>query len=283
MELAHDHTLRSVDDEGSVLGHQWNVAEENFLLLDIANALVARLRVLVVNGQADRDLERGGVGHAALFALGHVILQLQPYRVAALVAEIRRIGVVGAAFLAQHITGMERIGDDRIAAVPAGGAQVMQAFEVSALALPVADGEIDKGQLGDIAEIGNGKNGLKYGLEPAIVALARQLVHLQETVVGPLLNLDQVRDLQGRRNLGKVKAVTGSAILVRHEFKLLGLVLLRSLSHGELQKGLLAFTKAGQRQTCSLMQFRRTSRGKKTPRQQETKVPVDAAMANYQD
>src|SRR5579859_2783076 len=217
VQLAHDDALGAVDDERAVLRHQRNVAEENFLLLDVADALVARLRVLVVNGQPDGDLERRGIRHATLFAFGHVVLQLQAHRVAAFVAEVRRVGVVGSALLAEHVAGVERIGDHRVAAVAAGGAQVMQALQVAALALPVADREIDEGQLGDVAEIGDGENGLKHGLEPAVVALARQFVHLQEAVIRALLNFNEVRDLQRCRNLGEVETITESAILVRHE------------------------------------------------------------------
>ena len=82
-------------------GHQRNFAEENFLLLDVADRTVARLRVLVVDGEPDGDLERRGVRHAALFALRHVVLQLQADRVAALVAEIRSVRVVGAALVSK--------------------------------------------------------------------------------------------------------------------------------------------------------------------------------------
>src|SRR5215510_7792133 len=41
VELAHDHALRAVHDERAVLRHQRNIAKENFLLLDVADALVA--------------------------------------------------------------------------------------------------------------------------------------------------------------------------------------------------------------------------------------------------
>ena len=155
-------------------GHQRNVAEEHFLLLDVADGAVAGLRVLVEDGQAHGDLERRGVRHAALFALGHVILQLQSDRVAALVAEVRRVRVVGAALVAEHIAGMERIGDDRDAAVLTGGAQVMQPFQVAALALPVADRVIHELELRDVAEVGDRKHRLKYRLQTAVVALAGQ-------------------------------------------------------------------------------------------------------------
>jgi len=70
---------------------------------DVADGAIAGLGVFVENGEAHGDLERRGVSHATLFALGHVIFQLQADGVAALVAEIRRVGVVGAALLAEHV------------------------------------------------------------------------------------------------------------------------------------------------------------------------------------
>ncbi len=200
VQLADDHALGAVDDERAVLGHQRHVAEEHFLLLDVANGAVAGLRVLLVDGQTHGDLERRGVGHAALLALAHVIFQLQSHRIAALVAEVGRIRVVGAALRAQHFAGMKGIGDDRRSAVLASGAQVMQPLEVAALALPVADGVVHKLQLRDVAEIADRKHRLKYRLQAGIVALAGQPVHLQKAFVGALLNLDQVRDLDGGWN-----------------------------------------------------------------------------------
>ena len=80
MQLRNDDALGAVDDEGAVLGHQRNFAEENLLLLDVANGLDAGLGILVEHREPDGDLERRGIGHAALFALGHVVLQLQAHR-----------------------------------------------------------------------------------------------------------------------------------------------------------------------------------------------------------
>src|SRR5581483_2005711 len=144
VQLADDHALRAVDDESAVLRHQRYVAKEDFLLLDIADGTVAGLGVLVEDGQPHRDLERGGIRHAALFALRHVVLQLQADRVAALVAEIRRVRVVGAALVAEDLTGMERIGDDGGSAIAAGRPEVMQTLEVPAFALPVTNRVIHK-------------------------------------------------------------------------------------------------------------------------------------------
>ena len=213
VQLADDDTFGAINDERAVLRHQRNVAEEHFLLFDVANGAVAGLRVLIEDGETHGDLERRGVSHAALFALAHVVLQLQANRVAALVAEIRRVRVVGAALAAEHVAGMERIGNDGVAAILASGAQVMQALQVAALALPVADGVVHKLQLRDVAEIRDRKHRLKNRLQAAVVALAGQTIHLQEAIVGTLLHFDQVRNLDGCWNLGKIETCTESIAL----------------------------------------------------------------------
>ena len=173
MQLTDDDTLGAVDDEGAVLRHQRNVAEEYFLLLDVANALGAGFSIFVEDGQTNCDLQRSRVGHAALFALVHVILQLQAYGIAALITEIRRIGVVSSALPAKHIAGMKRVGDNGRTAVLTGGAKVVKTLKVSALTLPVADGKIDELQLRYVAKVGDRKDRLKNGLQTAVVALAR--------------------------------------------------------------------------------------------------------------
>src|SRR5208283_5462154 len=201
VQLADDNALGAVDDEGAVLRHQRNVSEEDFLLFDVADGAGAGLGVLVPDGKPHGDLERSVIGHAALLALGHVVLQLQADWIAALVAEVGRIRVVRAA-------------------VVASGTEVVQAFQVSALALPVADGVVDELELRDVAEVGNRKHRLKHRLQSAIFALARQLVHLQKAFVGTLLNLDQVRNLDGRWNFGKIKTLAVD-IMLCHSKKLL--------------------------------------------------------------
>ena len=216
VQLADDHALGSVDDEGAVGRHQRNVAEEDFLLLHVADGAVAGLRILVVNGQAHGDLERRGVSHTALLALGHVVLQLQSDRVAALVTKIGCIGVVRAALGAEHVAQVERIGLTVAAAIAAGGAQVVQPLEVAALALPVADGVLDEVQLRDVAEVGDGKDRLKYRLQAGIIAFARQRIHLQKAVVRTLLHLDEVGYLNGRRNLGEIEPISIGSLLLRH-------------------------------------------------------------------
>ena len=41
VQLRNDDALGAVDDERAVVGHQRNFAEEDFLFLDVANALLA--------------------------------------------------------------------------------------------------------------------------------------------------------------------------------------------------------------------------------------------------
>ena len=175
---------------------------------------------LSIDGQPDGDLERRGVGHAALFALRHVVLQLQADRVAALVAEGDDVLVEGAALVAKHVARVERIGADGGAAIRVRqvGAQVMQTLQVAALALPVADRIIDKLELADAAEIGDRKDGFEDSLQTDVVALVRQQVHLQEALVGILLNLDQVRDRDRGLDFRKIDSFAGGAVRLNMHF-----------------------------------------------------------------
>src|SRR5690606_17851660 len=77
VQLRDDDALGAVDDERAVFTHQRDVTEVDLLLLDVADGLDARLRVLVPDDQTDRDLERDGKRHAALLALVDVVLQLE--------------------------------------------------------------------------------------------------------------------------------------------------------------------------------------------------------------
>ena len=63
--------------------------------------------VFVEDGEADGDLQRRGVGHAALFAFGHVVLELQANGIAAAVAERDDVLVKRSAAMAQHVADME--------------------------------------------------------------------------------------------------------------------------------------------------------------------------------
>src|SRR5437870_7566518 len=86
---------------------------------------------------------------------------------------------------------------------------------MAALAFPISDSVIDKLELRNIAEIGNGKHRLENRLQTGVVTLAGQAVHLQEAVIGTLLYLDQIRNLNRGGNFGKIKAFT-KGIILRH-------------------------------------------------------------------
>ncbi len=59
-DLRDDDTLGAVDDEGAAVGHDREITHEDFLFLDLHGLLV---------GQADTDLERGGIRGVAGLAL----------------------------------------------------------------------------------------------------------------------------------------------------------------------------------------------------------------------
>jgi len=59
-QLADDDAFRTVDDEGSRLGHERKIAHEHFLFLHFAGFLVEK---------ADFDAQGGGVGDVAFFGL----------------------------------------------------------------------------------------------------------------------------------------------------------------------------------------------------------------------
>src|SRR2546423_5955621 len=217
MQLADDYALSSIDDECSILGHQWDIAEEDFLLLDVTNALGASLSILVEDGEPNRDFERGRVRHAALFALVYVILELQADGIAALVAKVGSVRVISAAPSAKHFARMKWVRNDCSPAIPAGGAKVMQPLEVSALAFPVADRVVHKFELRYVAKVRDGKHGLKHGLKSAVVTLARQLVHLQKAIVRALLHLNQIWNLNRGWNFAEIKtSATSTVVIIRH-------------------------------------------------------------------
>src|SRR6202158_3301623 len=220
MELADDDALGAVDDERAVLGHQRDVAEVDLLLLDVADGLDAGLGVLVPDHEADRHLQRHGVGHAALLAFVDVVLQLEADGVAADVADVAAGLVRLAAARAENLAVAVGIGNQGGAAGAARLAQVVQPLELAALALPVADGVLDELEGRVLAEVADREDRLEHRLQTRVLAFARQTVHLQEALVGLLLDLDQVRDRNSRLDLRKVDAlavnVLGKAV---HAFK----------------------------------------------------------------
>src|SRR5260370_39886426 len=93
----------------------------------------ATVGIFIVDAQTYGDLERSGVRHPALLALVHIVFQLHGLRVAAFVAEGRRVLVECAALVANDVAGLLWIGDYRRAAIAARGAKVVQPLQVAAL------------------------------------------------------------------------------------------------------------------------------------------------------
>ena len=207
VQLADDDALGAVDDERAVLGHQRDVAEVDLLLLDVADGLDAGLGILVPDHQPDRHLQRHGVGHAALLALVDVVFQLQGDGVAADVADVAARLVRLAAARAQHFAVAVRVGNQRRPALAARLAQVVQPGELAALALPVADRVLDELERRVLAEVADREDRLEHRLQTGVFALARQAVHLQKALVRLLLDLDQVRDRNGRLDFREIDAL----------------------------------------------------------------------------
>src|SRR6185437_2775458 len=74
MQLADDHALGAIDHEGSQRREQRQLTEIDFLLDDVARALLAV--DLFVDDELERGLERGRIRHVALDALLHGVLRL---------------------------------------------------------------------------------------------------------------------------------------------------------------------------------------------------------------
>src|SRR5580704_12670269 len=116
MQLTDNYALGAIDDERAVARHQRNFAEEDFLLFDVPDALLAGFRVFGVNGEANGDFEWRGISHATLFALRLIVFQLQADRVAALIAEGNDVAVESAAMITKDVARVEGIGLNRRAA-----------------------------------------------------------------------------------------------------------------------------------------------------------------------
>src|SRR6516165_227152 len=75
MHLGNDDPLSAVDDKGAVIGHERDVAHVDILLLDVLDRLGAGFLIGIEYDEAQRDLERRGIGHAALPALIDVVFR----------------------------------------------------------------------------------------------------------------------------------------------------------------------------------------------------------------
>src|SRR6185436_782124 len=213
VELRDDDALGAVDDERTVVGHQGDVAEEDFLFLGVAHVLHACVRILVIDEEPEGDLQRDAVGHAALLALLDGVLHLQIDGVAADVADFDAVLVDDAARRAVDRLFVRVIGDDLVAAVRAGHAQVLETLELPAFAFPVADGKADEVERSGLPEIAEGEDAGEDRLQSGVLTLPGEEVHLQESFVGLSLDVDEIRQRHIAANLGEV--VT-NRLLFRH-------------------------------------------------------------------
>ena len=85
----------------------------------------------------------------------------------------------------------------------------MQALQISALALPVADRVADEFECRYAPEIRYRKDGIEYGLKSGIFTFLRKHVHLKEPLVGILLYLDEIWNLDRCTNFGKIRSLSG--------------------------------------------------------------------------
>ena len=221
VQLADDHALGAVDDEGAAVGHDRQVAEVDFTVLALLEAPVA-LVILVELVQTDADLQRSGHGGTTLDAFIHAHLLLHGDGLLADIADGRGVLITGAALGAVHRGILRVVRHDAVAAVLARGAQMLQAQVLFALAGPVAHGVVEEldfeggvGAIGVLAVL-HGEHGLEHGLEAAGLTLAVQEVHLKEFVIAPLLDVDQVRNGNQGPDLREVVALAVDVLLNTH-------------------------------------------------------------------
>ena len=75
VHLGHDDALGAVHDERPVQGHQGHVAHEHVLFLDVLDRFGTGVFIDIEHDQAQRHLQRRGIGHVALLAFVHVVFR----------------------------------------------------------------------------------------------------------------------------------------------------------------------------------------------------------------
>ena len=76
MHLRNDDTLGTVDDKGTFVRHQRNIAHINVLFLDVVDRTGTGGLVNIPDNQTQRGFDRRGIGHVAFDAFVNVILRL---------------------------------------------------------------------------------------------------------------------------------------------------------------------------------------------------------------
>ena len=70
MKLRNNDALGTINDEGTVVGHERNLAHVNVLLFDVLNGLRARL--FIINDETNLDAECAGIRCATQYAFVNV-------------------------------------------------------------------------------------------------------------------------------------------------------------------------------------------------------------------
>src|SRR5262245_48559815 len=97
----------------------------------------------------------------------------------------------------------------------------MEAFQVPAFAFPVSDRIADEFERRNTSEVRNRKNRIEHGLKAGIIAFLRKHVHLEETLIGFLLDLDEIRDLDGGPDLREIRSLSRGRSGFGHFYRLL--------------------------------------------------------------
>ena len=222
VQLAHDHPLGAVDDERAGVGHQRDLAEVDLFLLGVPHHPLAGLRVLVVDEEPERDLERHGVGHPPRAALVLRVLVLEVDGLAAGLALRDAIHVHGAALSAGHGVLVGVPGLDLRAAVRARHPHVLEPLQpleglatlFDAATLPVADRVADEVERTGLPEVPEREDPGEHRLQAVVRPLLREQVLLQEPVVRAALHPDQVGDGQRRLDGREVDPPVAGAVAV---------------------------------------------------------------------
>ncbi|GBC80444.1 hypothetical protein HRbin09_01682 [bacterium HR09] len=198
VQLGNHHPFRAVDDERAGGGHQRQLAKVQVLLLDVADLA---LRPFFKEHQAHPYLERHRVGETPFPAiiLGELDLEAHRRVTGGAAGDGVDRGLPAVGTHGGELVRFRRL--NAAAAVLAVDPQVLETRELAALAFPDAQLVVDEMQLTGGAEVGEGKNRGENRLQPYILALLRQQVHLQKLVVAGLLHGNEVGKRDGRANL----------------------------------------------------------------------------------
>ena len=207
VQLADDDTLGAVYDERAVFGHQRDVSKVDFLLLDVPDGLAVGFGVLVPDHQSHRDLERNRKGHPALLAFLHRVLDVKLHRTPAELASRVFDLVFSAAVPAGAAFGIVGTVYNDPVALHTVRSQVVEALEISTLALPVSDRVLHKLERRRAAKVVNRENRIKNRLQPDVLAFRGRDVHLQKAMIGLPLDFNEVWNGDARMNLGKIHPV----------------------------------------------------------------------------